>query len=130
MTVSSDRRDGIQVDIVQLQLLQARLQRVGDVGDVGDDLGRDEELLSGHAGLLQRRPQLRLRLVDFGAVLVVVAQLERGQGGVDASLVEFRFIAGFVPGGTGAIADLSIVNAVALLRYGSVDLPSVSSCHR
>lgn len=53
-----------QVDVVQLQLLQAGLDRIWDVIDVVHDLGSDEELLPVNAALLDGNTKLGLGLVD------------------------------------------------------------------
>jgi hypothetical protein len=53
----------LQVDIVQLKLLQTRLQRSLDVMHVRlIDFGGDEELFSGYTTLLDCSSELRLSL--------------------------------------------------------------------
>ena len=100
------KRDHIQVNIVHLKLLQTRLQRRGNIGNVADDLRNQVEFLSRHAGLLDGCAELGLCLVDFGAVLVVVTHVDGHLRGIDAGLIDFRFVAAFVPSCTCAVANL------------------------
>lgn len=125
-------RKNVQVNIVRLQLLQARPQRRGDVTDAPVDLGREEDLLAGHAGLLQRRADLRLGLVDLRGVLVVVAQAESQLCGVDACLVDLGLVAGLVPGCPGAVAQLGLCQRATSLKevYWLGGLPWGCCCHR
>lgn len=92
--------------MVHLQLLQTQLQGGGNVGNIRQHLGRDEELVTAHAGLFDGHAEFGLGFVDFGAVEVVVAHVDGGDGAVDAVLVELGFVAGLVPHGAGAIGEL------------------------
>jgi len=94
----------LQINILNTELLQARVQRRRDVSDIRQDFRHDVEFLARDAGLLDGRSQLRFGLVDFGAVEVVVAEADGSVGAVDAGLVELGLVAGLVPGGAGAVA--------------------------
>ena len=92
--------------MVDAELLQACVQRGRNVSDIGQDFGDNVELLAGDTRLLDGGSQLGLSLVHFGAVKVVVAEVDGGFGAVDACLVELRFVASLVPGSAGAVAEL------------------------
>ena len=64
----------LQVNIVRLQLLQTRLQGIRNIANVANDFGRKEDLVSRHSRVLDGRAEFRLRFVDFGAILMVVAE--------------------------------------------------------
>ena len=96
----------IQIYMIDLQLLQTQFESAGDVGDVGQHLGRDEELVTADVGLFDGHAEFGLGLVDFGAVEVVVAQVDGRDGAVDAVLVELGLVAGLVPGGAGSVGKL------------------------
>lgn len=66
----------IQVDIVQLQLLEAFINGVGYVGYVGDDFCRHEELGSLNLAFFNRNAHFRLCVVYFGIVKVIIAKLD------------------------------------------------------
>lgn len=100
------RVDQVQIDVVGLQLLQAGRERGGDVGDVGQDFCGEEDFVARDGGGGDGGAELGFGFVDFGAVEVRVAEAYGEFGGVDAGLVEFGFVAGFVPGGAGAVAEL------------------------
>lgn len=95
-----------QVYIVQLQLLQAQLDGGLDVSEVAVDLGRDKQLLAGHAALLDGQAQLGLRLVHLGAIEVGVTELDGHLGRLDQAAVDLRFIARLVPRCARAVAEL------------------------
>jgi hypothetical protein len=90
--------------MINTKLLQARVQRRRDISNVGQDFGHDVELLASHAGLLDGCAQLGLGLVHFGAIEVMIAEIDGGFGAVDARLVELGLVAGLVPGCAGAVA--------------------------
>jgi len=96
----------VQIDIVQLQLFQARRQCIWNIRDVGNDFRGHEEFLSCHAALLEGSSELSLCLVDFCAILVVIVETERCFCGVNTCLVELGFVTRLVPGSAGAIANL------------------------
>jgi hypothetical protein len=78
--------DEEEVHVIEAEALQARVERGegGVVSLVGvPDLGGDEQLVAGDAGLRDRRADLLLVVVEPGRVDVPVAGLERaGHGGV------------------------------------------------
>ncbi len=98
----------IQVNIVESELLQTRVDGFRDVGDVGDDFGCDEELLSRHVTLLDCGADFAFRVVDFRSVDVVVAQLDGCFDGFDELAVGFAVVGKLKPGGPGAVAKLEV----------------------
>ena len=118
-----------QVNVAQSQLLETRPQSTGNVGNVADDLGGDEELFPSYTSLLEPCTELGLRLVDLGAILVVVAKTKRHLDTIYASLIDFAFITTFIPGCTGAVPELEI----SLAKRRATDsriLPLGCCCHR
>lgn len=108
VTFGEERRvDQVEVDIVQPQLFQTRIDGGRDICDVGNHLGGDEELVTRHAALLDGVAQLLFRVVDLGAVQVRVSRLDRQLGGIDQFLVLWRIRIRLVPCRARAIADLS-----------------------
>lgn len=107
VTFGEERRmDQIEVDIVQPQLLQTRVDGAGDILNVGNHFGGDEELVARHAALLDGIAQLLFGIVDLGAVQVRVSRLDRQLGGIDQFLVLWRIRVRLVPCRARAIADL------------------------
>lgn len=118
-TALSARADGegrpyVQVDIVQLEFLQAGLQSTGDVRDITNHFRGHEELATRYARFFDGRPELGLCLVHLGAVEMVVLKLDGQLGAVNACLVDLRLVPGLVPRRPEAVAKLPA--ASALLR--------------
>jgi hypothetical protein len=103
LTARKGKGEYVQVNILDAQLLQTRLQRRRDVFDIRQHFRHNVQLVARDAGLLDGGTQLGFGFVDFGAVEVVVAEVDGGFGAVDTGLVELGFVAGFVPGGAGAV---------------------------
>ena len=68
--------DQVQVDIVQLQLLEAFVNGVGYVRYVGDDFCRHEELGSFNLAFFNGNTHFRLCVVYFSIVKVIIAKLD------------------------------------------------------
>ena len=88
----------IQVNVVQLQLLEAFINCVGYVGYVGHDFCRHEEFGSFNLALFDGHAHFRLCVVYFGIVEVIIAKLD---GSIDAiyGLSVDAARGGFVPSG-------------------------------
>lgn len=103
----SSREISVQVHVVETELFQARPDRSRNVFDVRDHLCRHEQFAPLHLALLDRRPELGLGFVNFSSVLVVVSEAQRKFDRVDAGLVDLGLVAGLVPGGPRAVAELA-----------------------
>jgi len=80
-TTLSARADGegqpyVQVDVVQLEFLQAGLQSTGDVRDITNHFRGHEELAARYTRFFDGRPELGLCLVHLGAIEMVVLKLD------------------------------------------------------
>ena len=80
--------DEVQVHIVQLQFLEASVDGFGNVADVGEDLGRHEELGSVNLAFFDGDSHFGLVVVRFGAVEVVIAELDGCLDALDESPVD------------------------------------------
>ena len=60
----------LQVDIIELELLQARVKGGGDVGDGIKNFGGDEELFASYAAILDGDAYFLLGSVGLGAINV------------------------------------------------------------
>lgn len=67
-----------QVYVFQLKLLQTSLNRLRDVIDFRNDFRSHEKLFSRDTALFDRRPKLRLCIVELGTIEMIVAELDGG----------------------------------------------------
>lgn len=67
------RRQKLQVDIIHLQFLQARIDCFWYVFNVGYDFSSDEQFFSSYFTLFDRHAHLCFGIVCFGIIEVVVA---------------------------------------------------------
>ena len=88
----------IQVDIVQLQLLEAFINGVGYVRYIGDDFCRHEELGSFNLAFFDSNAHFRLCVVYFGIVKVIIAELDGSINAIYGLPVDAAS-SGFVPSG-------------------------------
>ena len=103
----------IQIHIIQLQLLQTRLDGTWDIRHILHDLGSHEQLFTRHLALLDRHPQFRFGVVDLCAIQVAVAQADGGFDGLNQVTVDRRGVAFLVPGCAGAISQLQFVSSLS-----------------
>lgn len=96
----------IQIHIIQLELLQTRLDGSRDICQIIHNLGGHEQLVAWHLALFDRHPQFRLGAVDLCAIQVAVAQADGGFDGFNQVPVDRRLVARLVPGGACAIGQL------------------------
>lgn len=90
----------IQVNIVQLQFLEACIDGFGYVGYVGDHFRRYEELRSINFAFFNRNSHFRLCVIYFGIVKVIVAKLNGCLYPFDGLSVDAAF-GGLVPSSPG-----------------------------
>lgn len=64
---------GSQVEVVQPQLLQARIESLRYVFDIPMDFGSDEQLFPGHFAFFDCDTHLLFRVVYFGGIEMVVS---------------------------------------------------------
>src|SRR5262245_35760809 len=76
--------DDVQVDVVDVQLLQAALDRCDGILPPGMELGRDEHLFARNAALEQPLADALLVAVGLCRVDVSVSELERPAHRIDA----------------------------------------------
>lgn len=62
-------KDAVQIDVVQLQFLQARLERALDVIHVFVALGDNVELIAGDTAFFDSLAELRLGLVHYPSLV-------------------------------------------------------------
>ena len=106
--------DQVEIDVVQSQLLQARVNCTGDVVEVRGDFGGDEEFVSGDLAGFDRSSELSLRIVHFGPVEMDVAKLKGFGRGVDQCLIKRGVGPILVPGGAGAVSELDEYQSLGL----------------
>src|SRR5690242_5293846 len=96
----------LQIDVIQLELLQARLQSTFNIVHVRlINFASYEKLLALNTRLLNAGSELWFCLVHLCSIKMRVAQLDSQLHRVNNALVNLRLLACFVPGGAGAIAQ-------------------------
>ena len=66
----------LQINIVQLELLQANTDGIGDILYIRADFGRNEELFSRYTTLLDGNAKFRFIAVHLGPIQVVVPSFD------------------------------------------------------
>lgn len=69
------RKWSIQINVVQLQFLQARINSRVNIRHIRDDFGRHEKLVTRYTTLFDSSPKLGFGLVYLGAIKMVVPHL-------------------------------------------------------
>ena len=95
-----------QVNIIQLQFLQAHVDGIWDVFDIFDHFGGDEQFLSSHFTVLDGEAKLTFGIVHLSAINVVKAKLYCCLDCLFALLIDILVVSTLVPGSAGAISKL------------------------